>query len=133
MNRFGIILLLLFLSIGSGLFSQTITNFNQLQLSNDFENIAVTKIAEDSLSSSFIIQVKNEVAEHKHLFHTENVYIIEGEGSMMLNDSIFNILPGMHIFIPANTFHSVKVTSEIPLKVLSIQSPKFDPSDRVLR
>ena len=35
------------------------------------------------------------------------------------------------IFIPMNTVHSLKVTSSIPVKVLSVQSPRFDGKDRI--
>ena len=50
---------------------------------------------------------------------------------MTLGSITKEIKAGDIIFIPANTFHEVKVTSEKPLKVISIQAPEFDGTDRV--
>lgn len=98
----------------------------------DYENIYSKPISSDSLSSSFIIFIKKEVKKHKHAFHTEHVYILEGEGEMVLGEKTIKVKKGDIIFIPKNTPHSLKVTSIIPVKVLSIQSPYFDGKDRIL-
>ena len=94
--------------------------------SSNFENIYVKKISEDSLHSSFLIWVKSGVKSHYHAYHTEHVYILEGEGTMTLGDSTFKIKAGDLIIIPMGTPHSVITESSTPLKVLSIQSPKFE-------
>lgn len=94
-------------------------------------DVHVTNLGGDSLSSSFLIYIKTEVKAHKHAFHSEHIYVVEGEGMMKLGDREFAIRPGDHVFIPQNTFHSVKLTSTNPLKVLSIQSPHFDGTDRI--
>ncbi len=88
-------------------------------------------VASDSLSSSFVIFIKKEVKKHKHLTHTEHVYILEGEGEMLLGEKTFKVKKGDMIFIPMNTPHSLKVTSSVPVKVLSVQSPYFDGKDRI--
>lgn len=97
----------------------------------NYENIYSRTIASDSLSSSFVIFIKKEVKKHKHATHTENVYILDGEGEMLLGDKTFKVKKGDIIFIPMNTVHSLKVTSSIPVKVLSVQSPRFDGKDRI--
>jgi mannose-6-phosphate isomerase-like protein (cupin superfamily) len=128
------IILTCFLFISSlALTAQSASMLSNVKTPENFENIHVQKIDEDSLSSAFLIWIKKEVAEHKHLLHTENVFILEGTGVMTLNDSSFHVQTGMHIFIPKNTFHSLKVNSDFPVKAISIQSPKFDPSDRVFK
>jgi mannose-6-phosphate isomerase-like protein (cupin superfamily) len=96
-----------------------------------YDNLFVRPIASDSLSSSFVIFIKKEVRKHKHLTHTENVVILEGEGEMLLGDRTIKVKKGDIVFIPMNTPHSLKVTSSTPVKVLSIQSPKFDGKDRI--
>jgi len=58
------------------------------------------------------------------------VYVLEGTGMMQLGDPTLVITSGSYINIPKNTVHSVKVTSDTPMKVLSIQSPKFTGKDR---
>jgi len=85
----------------------------------------------DSLSSAFCIVIKQEVKSHKHVKHSEQVVVLEGEGLMRLGNEEFTILSGNVIFIPCNTFHSVKSIGKVPLKVISVQSPGFDGSDRV--
>ena len=74
-----------------------------------------------------------EVKEHKHKFHTEQVTILQGVGEMTLGDKTFTIKKGDVIFIPKNTFHSVKSKSSIPLKVQSVQTPMFDGKDRIFK
>lgn len=95
-----------------------------------YENVHVVKVASDSLSTTFIIFIKKEVKLHKHNTHTENVIVLEGEGEMRLGDKKFKIKKGDHIFIPKETPHAVVVKSKKPMKVLSIQSPQFDGTDR---
>jgi mannose-6-phosphate isomerase-like protein (cupin superfamily) len=97
-----------------------------------FDNIYSEKIAGDSLSTSFLIIIKKEVKLHKHLEHSEHVYVLEGEGDMQLGNEWLKIKSGDLIFIPKNTAHKVVTTSKIPLKVISIQSPQFDGTDRIL-
>jgi mannose-6-phosphate isomerase-like protein (cupin superfamily) len=124
---------ILILALTNIALSQSAVKLDALNAPENAGNIHVEKISEDSLSSAFVIWIKNEVAEHKHLRHTENIYVLEGSGIMTLDNDTFSITPGQHVFIPCNTFHSVKVNSSVPLKVISIQSPRFDPTDRILR
>ena len=69
---------------------------------------------------------------HKHQAHSETIYVIEGTGEMRLGEKKCYLKKGDVLFIPENTPHSVKVTSDIPLKVLSVQAPEFDGTDRIL-
>ena len=92
----------------------------------------VKALASDSLCSSFCILIPNEVKAHKHVWHSEQVYVIQGKGVMRLGDKNISIQSGDLIFIPKNTIHAVTSTGDVPLKVLSIQSPLFDGSDRVM-
>lgn len=98
----------------------------------DFDNIHIEKIANDSNQTSFIIWVKDEVKLHKHEWHTENIYILAGKGELTLGDEKFVIGKGDYFNIPEGTPHALKVHSSNPIKVLSIQSPNFDGSDRIL-
>jgi mannose-6-phosphate isomerase-like protein (cupin superfamily) len=95
------------------------------------DNIYNKALFGDSLASSFVIVIKKEVRIHKHITHSEHVVVLEGKGQMTLGSQGFSIKKGDVIFIPKNTLHSVVSMGEQPLKVLSIQSPKFDGKDRV--
>jgi mannose-6-phosphate isomerase-like protein (cupin superfamily) len=125
--RFVLILVLLFPLCS---FGQT-HNLIEYAFDEPVPDVQITHLGGDSLSSSFLINIKTEVKSHKHAFHSEHVYIVDGEGTMKLGDDQFAVRPGDHVFVPKNTFHSVRVTSTKPLKVLSIQSPLFDGKDRI--
>lgn len=107
-------------------------NLATAQPDGDFDNIKVEKLAHDSLSTGFLIWVKKNVRAHRHEFHSENVYVIEGEGEMVVDKDTFDIKPGSYVFIPTNKVHSVMVDeTKGVMKVLSVQSPFFDGNDRV--
>ncbi len=99
--------------------------------SSTFENIYVKKYAEDKNQSTFIIWIKNEVKPHYHKSHTEYVQIISGKGVMKLNDQTFKVKKGDALYIKPGSIHSVLTTSRKPLKVVSVQAPKFD-GDRIM-
>jgi mannose-6-phosphate isomerase-like protein (cupin superfamily) len=93
--------------------------------------VHVTALHADSLCSSFLIRVDSAVAPHLHRFHTEHVVVLEGEGEMLLGDTVRTLRAGDTVVIPRNTPHAVKVTSGVPLRVISVQAPRFDGTDRV--
>lgn len=97
-----------------------------------FENIYSEKIAEDSLQSTFFIAVKKSVLPHFHKNHSESIVVISGKGDMMLGEEKIKLREGIQVSIPKNTIHSVIVKGKKPLRVISVQSPKFDGSDRFL-
>ena len=111
--------------------SQTVTNTDTIGESSRAVNIYNKALFGDSLSSSFCIVIKNEVKDHKHQYHSEQVIVLEGEGLMQLNGKSFMVKKNNVIFIPKNAIHSVKCISKMPLKILSIQAPFFDGNDRV--
>lgn len=96
----------------------------------DYDNIHVQQVGSDAHSTTFVIWVKEEVKPHYHKTHTETLYVIEGNGIMQLGDDGSRIGPGDLLIIPPNTVHSVEVTSDVPLKVLSVQAPEFHGKDR---
>ncbi len=121
-------LFLIYCFLPSIAFSQE--NINTFQTDPDYENIAIHKLYSDSLSTGFIIWVKNGVKAHVHKYHSESIYVIEGEGEMVLDGKPIPLLPGVFVSIPIGMVHSVTVSSELPIKVLSVQSPEFFGKDR---
>ena len=124
-------LLVCFLLFGFLSFGQTYLRLDTI-VSKLEEQLTVKKIAGDSLTSSFLIIIKQGVKKHFHKEHSETIYVLEGEGQMLLGEKTIQIKSGDFIFIPKNTPHKVAVTSNIPLKVLSVQAPHFDGKDRYL-
>ena len=120
---------LLLFSIGAAAQSQT--NIDSLFPKGEYENISRQQLNSDSNVTSLVIWIRKEIQPHLHATHSEHVYILEGSGKMLLGEKTFAVNPGDLIFIPENTRHALRVTSAIPMKVISIQAPEFDEKDRV--
>lgn len=107
------------------------TNLEQIKAPSSLENIHVVKLATDVRATDFVIFIKDKVPDHKHLTHTETILVLEGSGKMRLGDKVLNIVPGDYVRVGQGVVHGVKVTSSVPLKVLSVQAPEFLGKDRV--
>jgi len=106
-------------------------NLSKISAPKTFDNIYVKKLGSDPRVSEFIIFIKDEVKAHYHEQHTELIYVLEGEAVMTLGNTKQVIKTGDFIRINQASIHAVKVFSEIPLKVLSIQTPEYNGDDRV--
>ena len=102
-------------------------------INEDYENISITKLSTNSDATTFAIWIKKKVKIHKHINHTEHVYIKQGKGKFQLADSLYNVKTGDLIIVPKNTWHGVIVESRNPMKVISIQSPEFFGKDRMFK
>ena len=123
------LLILIFLFLIQNIFAQLFRC--NLKEKKTEENILVEKISEDELHSTYLITIKNNVPLHLHKSHSENIVVIDGEAIMKIGDDTLKILPKDQITIPKGTIHEViRVIGKRSLKVISVQSPKFDPSDR---
>ncbi len=129
MLKYTLFILCLFVSLINK--SQELKHLHQMMPTEAFENISRITLNQDSTSSSFLVWIKSEVKNHYHVNHVEHVYVIEGTGDMQLGNDLLKIKSGDYIVIPKKTIHGVRVTSKIPLKVISIQSPKFLGEDIV--
>tara|TARA_R110001592_G_scaffold45282_1_gene144867 strand:+ start:4078 stop:4497 length:420 start_codon:yes stop_codon:yes gene_type:complete len=107
------------------------TNLKEINPEKEYDNILVKDLYSDAKASYFVIWVKKDVKSHKHLKHTESIIVLDGEGEMTVGKKKFDIQQGDHFTIPENTFHSVKVTSTNPLKIVSVQAPEFLGKDRI--
>jgi len=105
---------------------------SKIQAPADLKNIHVVKLSTDPHSTDFVIFVKKKVPLHKHAYHTETLYVLEGQGDFRMGDKTMVISKGDYIRIPEGTPHAVTVTSDKPLKVLSVQAPEFLGKDRVM-
>ena len=127
------ILALAFILLATTAAGQKVENLPALKQKQPYDNIATQNLSGDSTVTSVVIWVKKEVRPHFHAEHTEQVMILEGEGQMLLGSQTIFVKPGDFIFIPKGTIHALRVTSkDKPMKVLSIQTPAFDGSDRVM-
>jgi len=104
---------------------------SDIQAPEALENVHVVKLASDAYSTDFVIFVKNKVPLHKHVEHSETIYVLEGKGLFQLGDQSMEIVAGDYIRVPKGTPHAVKVLSSVPLKIISVQAPEFFGKDRV--
>lgn len=115
----------------ANLYGQSHQPLGALLPKGEYEHISLQSLNSDSNVTSLLIWIKDEVKPHLHASHSEHAYILEGSGSMLLDGKTIEVKAGDLIFIPQGIVHAVKVTSTIPMKVLSIQAPVFDGTDRV--
>ena len=107
---------------------QHIPNLPSLPIELKNNNVNVLMLATDSLCTSFLITIQEGVKHHFHSTHTENIYVIEGEGMMTLGLKEFQIGQGSYVMIPKGIVHHV--IAEKPMRVLSIQTPQWVVDDR---
>lgn len=127
-----IAVLLLLVTVKNSYSQATSLSLDTIKPPAAYENIYSRPLYHDSLLSGFIIFIKKEVRLHKHIHHSEQVIVIEGEGKMQLGEKNITIKKGDVIVIPKNTPHALTVTSKNPMKVVSTQSPYFDGKDRIM-
>ncbi len=111
--------------------AQRILDISELRCAESEGAVHVTPLFSDTACSSFLICVDKEVRAHLHRTHTEHVFVLDGEAIMRLGDSTRVVHAGETIIIPPGTPHAVKVNGSAPLRVISVQAPYFDGSDRV--
>ena len=127
------IVLLIFL-INNSTAQEFISSTDKIKpLNEEYDNISINKLSTNTDATTFAIWIKKKVKIHKHINHTEHVYIKQGKGKFQLADSLYNVKTGDLIIVPKNTWHGVIVESKIPMKVISIQSPEFFGKDRVFK
>jgi quercetin dioxygenase-like cupin family protein len=107
---------------------QHIPNLPSLPIEQKNNNVNVLMLATDSLCTTFLITIAEGVKHHFHYTHTENIYVIEGEGMMTLGSKEFQVSAGSYVMIPKGTIHHV--IAEKPMRVLSIQTPQWVTDDR---
>jgi mannose-6-phosphate isomerase-like protein (cupin superfamily) len=108
--------------------AQKVENLPNRPPKSEVENILVEELTTDSMCTSFLIWIRGGVKHHFHATHTENIYILEGEGEMEFGEQVFYVKAGDFVMVPRGVVHSV--TTKIPMKVLSIQAPMWITDDR---
>ena len=112
-------------------YTQSHFSLDTLKAPLEYNDVYVQKVYTTKNQTSFVIWIKTKVKKHKHLTHTELIQVLDGAGKMTLGNESFDIKKGDFIVVPENTEHGVVVTSSEPLKVVSIQTPEFDGTDRI--
>jgi mannose-6-phosphate isomerase-like protein (cupin superfamily) len=69
---------------------------------------------------------------HFHPRTEEIYYILEGTGRMTIGEDEQDVRPGDAIAIPPGEVHTIRCTSDQPLKFLCCCAPAYEHSDTVL-
>ena len=87
--------------------------------------VAESTVGAKHITTSFVEMAPGGVQKpHRH--ETEQCYmILEGNGSMEVDDEKAPVGPGDTIFIPSNSLHGLINDGEITLKYFSAGSPVF--------
>ena len=80
------ILLIFILFIGLYSHAQSVLNIDTIQVRETFDNIHIKKLFSDINASNFLIFIKKEVKMHKHMTHSETIFVLEGTGVMQLGN-----------------------------------------------
>jgi len=111
--------------------AQEVVNEKNIKFIIDSSSLQVIKLNSDSNATSFAILIKDSVKAHYHSKHTESLMVLDGEAEMQMGDKTVNIKKGDFFVIPPKMIHAVRVTSKVPLKVISVQAPEFLGEDRI--
>lgn len=71
-------------------------------------------------------------APHYHPRTEEIYYILAGAGRMTIGEDAQDVTPGDAIAIPPGLVHTIRCTSDTPLKFLCCCAPAYEHSDTVL-
>ncbi|MBL7943322.1 MAG: cupin domain-containing protein [Flavobacteriales bacterium] len=108
--------------------AQRVADLPSRPAKGEVENVYIEKIADDSLATAFEIWIQGGVKYHFHEHHTECVYILQGDGEMVLGEETMHVKAGDFVMIPKGTPHSVMAINR--MKVLSVQTPQWTTEDR---
>ncbi|MEJ7710328.1 MAG: cupin domain-containing protein [Pyrinomonadaceae bacterium] len=93
----------------------------------DATNSSITRcsLAEETLPPGAAVYL------HKHQYTEEIYYILSGSGLMTIGDEQRTVGPGDAIYIPAQSFHSIKNVGLEPMTILLVCGPAYSPEDHL--
>ncbi len=75
-------------------------------------------IGHNALAMTAIVWLKEGAPAEVHDREYEKFLILEGSCEIITSDEVFNLTPGRYFQIPLHVRHSVRVTSQIPCKLI---------------
>jgi mannose-6-phosphate isomerase-like protein (cupin superfamily) len=81
----------------------------------------------DNLSLSYAV-IKENSKPHKHEKMEEVYYILKGKAKLKIEEELFPIKAGDIFGIPKGKLHSIQ-DIEVPIELVVVTNPKFDPND----
>lgn len=104
-------------------------NFNDLMASeitsNEAKNAAMKVLVspsegwEDHVMRVVELEAEGFSPKHQHDWPHIN-YVIEGEGTLLIGDTLHTLKAGSYAFVPSNTLHQFSNTGSSPFKFICI-------------
>ncbi|MEW5827137.1 MAG: cupin domain-containing protein [Candidatus Bipolaricaulota bacterium] len=70
-----------------------------------------------------VTDVGSQIPQHAHEVSEEGMYIVSGCGRLVTPDGEQDLVPGMAIYMPPGTPHSILNTGDEPLKLVWVYCP----------
>ncbi len=93
-------------------------NRPDMVLPDDFKDIHAKIIGYTPQIISAIVWLKNMVPAEAHDDEFEKFLIVEGTCDITIENKVHQLKPGDYLQIPLHASHNVKITSEIPCKII---------------
>lgn len=77
------------------------------------------------------IPVKGEIGEETHTDNDQVLYLIDGEGTVILDGEQSSYKAGDLVLVEAGVKHNFVNTGEVPLKILTTYAPPHHPDGTV--
>lgn len=96
------------------------------------ENINVTPLTRTEHSTNVLVQIRGAEPLHYHADSDITVWIVRGQGTILIGDQSYPVKPGDSMHIPRGVIHKYSSTGKTPGLALVVMSPPPGPEDRVL-
>lgn len=93
-------------------------NREDMQLSIELEDVFAKIIGFTPEQTTAIVWIKEMAPDETHTDEFERFLIVEGTCDIQIGEDVHSLVPGDYLQIPLHLNHFVKVTSEIPCKVI---------------
>ena len=94
------------------------TSRKDMVLPADFNDIYLKIIGYTPQASTAIAWLKSETPYEVHRDEHEKFLVLEGTCDIDIDGNIHSLIPGDHLSIPLHSGHVVRVTSQIPCKLI---------------
>jgi mannose-6-phosphate isomerase-like protein (cupin superfamily) len=84
----------------------------------EYEEIFIKFISQTPKAICAIVWIRHETPAETHSIEHEKFLIVEGTCDIIVNAKVHSLVPGDYMSIPLFADHIVKVTSDIPCKVI---------------
>ena len=94
-------------------------------------NVTTVEVGRHGSASVHHLRIAESLPAHVHREHDEQIVVLGGAGTLLLDDEAHEVAAGSVVVIPRGTVHSLRVTRG-PVEAVSVFSPPFEGEDRRL-